>query len=60
MFTFACIAGGLIIACTLVAILSPSGPTVTLSDVAQQMETMHGPRPMTSLDITSAEDKREV
>jgi hypothetical protein len=60
MFTFACIAGGLILACTVVALLIPSGPTVTLSDVAQRMETMHGRRPMTSLDITCAGDKHEV
>jgi hypothetical protein len=39
MFTFTCIAGGLIIACTVFALLVPSGPVVTLSDIARRMET---------------------
>jgi hypothetical protein len=41
MFTFALIAGGLIVASTLFALLVPSGAEVTLSDIARQMETMH-------------------
>jgi hypothetical protein len=41
MFAFACIAGGLIVVCSVFALLVPSGPEVTLSDIARQMETMH-------------------
>ena len=48
MFTFACIAGSLIVACTVFALLVPSGPEVTLSDIARQMETMHRSQSMTS------------
>lgn len=40
MFTFAYIAGGLIIACTVFALVVPSGPEVTLSDIAARMERM--------------------
>ena len=36
MFAFACIAGGLIVACTVFALLVASGPEVTLSDIARQ------------------------
>ena len=45
MFTFACIAGGLIVASTVFALLVPSGPEVTLSDIARQMETTHRSQP---------------
>ena len=48
MFAFACIAGGLIVACTLFALFVPSGPEVTLSDIARQMETMHRSQPITN------------
>ncbi len=41
MFAFACIAGGLIVACTVFALFVPAGPEVTLSDIARQLETMH-------------------
>jgi hypothetical protein len=51
MFAFACIAGGLIVACTLFALLVPSGPEVTLSDIARQMETMRQSQPKTSAGI---------
>ena len=51
MFAFACIAGGLIVACTLFALLVLSGPEFTLSDIAQQMETMHPSRPLSSCGI---------
>jgi hypothetical protein len=44
MFAFACIAGGLIAACSVFALLVPLGPEVTFSDIAQQMETMHRSR----------------
>jgi hypothetical protein len=48
MFAFACIAGGLIVACTVFALLVPSGPEVSLSDIARQLETMHRSQPITS------------
>jgi hypothetical protein len=48
MFAFACIAGGLIVACTVFALLVPSGPEVTLSDIARQLETIHRSQPITS------------
>src|ERR1700677_2928592 len=48
MFAFACIAGGFIVACTVFALLVPSGPEVTLSDIARQLEAMHGSQPKTS------------
>jgi hypothetical protein len=51
MFAFACIAGGLIVACTVFALLVLSGPEFTLSDIAQQMETMHRSRPLTRSGI---------
>jgi hypothetical protein len=47
MFAFACIAGGLIVACTVFALLVPSGPEVSLSDIARQLETMNRSRPLT-------------
>ena len=50
MLTFACIAGDLIVASTVLALLVPAGPAVTLSDIARQMETMHGARPVRSPD----------
>ena len=40
MFIFVCIAGGLIIACTVFALLIPQDALVTLSDVAARMERM--------------------
>jgi hypothetical protein len=52
MFAFACIAGGLIVACTVFALLVPSGPEVTLSDIARQMETMHRSQSVTSSRIS--------
>jgi hypothetical protein len=51
MFAFACIAGGLIIACTVFALLVPSGPDVTLSDIARQMETMARSEPITGSEM---------
>ena len=45
MFTFACIAGGLIVASTVFALLVPSGPEVTLSDIARRMERTHRSQP---------------
>ena len=48
MFAFACIAGGLIVACTVFALLVPLGPEVTLSDIARQMETMRRSQSITS------------
>ncbi len=51
MFAFAFIAGGLIVACTVFALLVPSGPEVTLSDIARQVETLHRPEPITSCGI---------
>jgi hypothetical protein len=50
MLTFACIAGGLIVASTVLALLVPAGPALTLSDIARQMETMHGTQPVRSPD----------
>jgi hypothetical protein len=47
MFTFACIAGGFILASTMIALLAPSGPQVTLSDIARRMENMRGLQPVT-------------
>jgi hypothetical protein len=49
MFTFACIAGGLIIASTVFALIVPSGPEVTLSDIARRMETRHRSPPRASI-----------
>jgi len=48
MFAFACIAGGLIVACTVFALLVASGPEASLSDVARQLETLHRSQPITS------------
>jgi hypothetical protein len=45
MLTFACIAGGLIVASTVFALLGPSGSVVTLSDIAREMETTHRLQP---------------
>jgi hypothetical protein len=58
MFAFACIAGGLIVACTLFALLVLSGPECTLSDIAQQMETMHPSRPLSSCGIACLKQAR--
>jgi hypothetical protein len=41
MFIVACIVGGLIVASTIFALFVASGPEVTLSDIARQMDTMH-------------------
>jgi hypothetical protein len=60
MVIFACIVGGLIVASTVFALLVPSGPAVTLSDIARQMETMHRSTPRTHLDIACAAKKREA
>jgi hypothetical protein len=60
MFTFACIAVGLIVARTVFALLLPSGPKVTLSDIARQMETMHKSQSIRSLDIECVEKEREA
>ena len=48
MFAFACIAGGFIVACTVFALLVPSGPEVSLSDIARQLETIHRSQHITS------------
>jgi hypothetical protein len=53
MFAFACIIGGLIVACTVFALIIPLGPKVTLSDIARQLETMHRPQSITSSGIAS-------
>jgi hypothetical protein len=45
MFTFACIAGGFIVASSVFALFGPSGPKVSLSDIARQIETMHRSQP---------------
>jgi hypothetical protein len=50
MFIFSCIAGGLVFASTVFALLVPSGPNVTLSDVARQMETMHRSQSITNCE----------
>jgi hypothetical protein len=60
MLTFACIVGGLIIASTVFALLVPSGPAVTLSDIARQMETMHRSQPITNVDIACAAKQCEA
>ena len=60
MFTFACIAGGLIVASTVFALLLPSGPEVTLSDLARQMETMHRSQSITKLDMECVENERDA
>jgi hypothetical protein len=60
MLIFAFIAGGLIIACTVFALLVPLAPEVTLSDIARRMETLHRSKPITSFDIASAAKKREA
>jgi hypothetical protein len=41
MFTFDCIAGGLILVSSVFALLVSATPNVSLSDIARQMETMH-------------------
>jgi len=38
MLIFASIVGGLVVASTVFALLIPSGPTVTLSDIARKMD----------------------
>jgi hypothetical protein len=60
MFMFACVAGGLIVASTVLALLVPAGPKVTLSDIARQMETMHRSQSLTSFDIERVENEREA
>jgi hypothetical protein len=60
MFTFACIAGGLIIASTVFALIVPSGPEVTLSDIARQMETRHRSPRRASIDLACAAKKRKA
>jgi hypothetical protein len=60
MFTLACIAGGLIVASTVLALLFPAGPGVTLSDIARQMETMHRSQSVTNGDVKCGENKREA
>jgi hypothetical protein len=40
MLIFASIVGGLVVASTVVALLVPSDPNVTLSDIARKMENM--------------------
>jgi hypothetical protein len=60
MLIFAFIAGGLIIACTVFALFVPSGPVVTLSDIARQMETLHRSQPLKRFDIACAAKKREA
>jgi hypothetical protein len=49
MFTFDFIAGGLIVASTVFALLVPSSPEVNLSDIARRMETMHRSKPHNKL-----------
>jgi hypothetical protein len=60
MVIFACVVGGLIVASTVFALLVPSGPAVTLSDIARQMETTHRSTPVTRVDIARAAKKREA
>jgi hypothetical protein len=60
MFIFACIVGGLIVASTVFALFVASGPEVTLSDIARQMEKMHGSQPHNELRHGSVENKREA
>ncbi len=60
MFTFACIASGLIIASTVFALIVPSGPAVTLSDIARQMETKRRLPPRASIDIACAAKRGEA
>jgi hypothetical protein len=60
MLIFAFIVGGLIIVCTVFALLVPSGPVVTLSDIARRMETLHRSQRRTSFDIACAAKKREA
>jgi hypothetical protein len=60
MLIFAFIAGGLIIACTVFALFVPSGPVVTLSEIARQMETLHRSQPLKRFDIACAAKKREA
>jgi hypothetical protein len=55
MFTFACIAAGLIVASTVLALLVPGGPEVTLSDIARQMEAMHRSQSATNHDVDCVE-----
>jgi hypothetical protein len=60
MVLFAWIVGALIVASTLFALLAPSGPQVTLSDIARQMETTHRSQPIKSLDPSCAPNKRKA
>jgi hypothetical protein len=58
MFTFACVAGGLIVASTVLALLVPAGPEVTLSDIARQMERMHRSQSITNFDVECVKNKK--
>jgi hypothetical protein len=49
MLIFASIVGGLVVASTVVALLVPSGPKVTLSDIARKMDNMHRSQPHNEL-----------
>jgi hypothetical protein len=60
VFTFACIAGGVIVVSTVFALLVPAGPDVTLSDVAQKMEIMRRSQTATSLNIKCVENEHEA
>ena len=45
---------------TVLPLLAPAGPKVTLSDIARQMETMHRSRSVTSFDLERVENEREA
>jgi len=60
MLIFAFIAGSLIIACTVFALIVPLGPEFTLSDIARQMETLHRSQPIKRFDIACAAKTREA
>jgi hypothetical protein len=57
VITFAWIVCGLIVASSLFALLVPSGPEATLSDVARQMETMRRSQAKTSSDIEGSAER---
>jgi len=59
MFTFACIAGGFIVASSVFALFVPSGPEVSLSDIARQIETMHRSQPHNELRHASLTDHQK-
>ncbi len=60
MFTFACIAGGFIVASTVLALLVPAGADVTLSDIARNIETIRRSQSVTSLSIKCVENERQA